>query len=193
VHRILDEALICHLGYVRDGEPVVLPTTHVRLGEVLYLHGSTGAGPTLAATRSDLPVCVTVTLIDGLVLARSALHHSMKYRSVVVMGTARLVEDSEEKLRALAALLDHVVPGRAGDARPPNDRELAMTAVLAVDLMEVSAKVRAGGPADDPEDISLPHWAGEVPLTLAAGTPEPADDLDPATPLPSYLAQYRRP
>ncbi len=193
VHRILDEALICHLGYVRDDEPVVLPITHARLGEVLYLHGSTGAGPMLAATRRAWPVCVTVTLVDGLVLARSALHHSMQYRSVVVMGSARLVEDREEKLRALAALLNHVVPGRAVDARPPNDRELAMTAVLAVDLVEVSAKVRAGGPADDPEDLALPHWAGVVPLTLTAGTPEPAADLDPATPLPSYLTPYRRP
>jgi nitroimidazol reductase NimA-like FMN-containing flavoprotein (pyridoxamine 5'-phosphate oxidase superfamily) len=192
VHRILDEALICHLGYVRDGEPVVLPTTHVRLGEVLYLHGSTGAGPTLVANGSGLPVCVTVTLVDGLVLARSALHHSMQYRSVVVMGTARPVEDAAEKLRALAALLDHVAPGRAVDARPPNDRELAMTAVLALELVAVSAKVRAGGPVDDPEDISLPHWAGVVPLTLTAGAPEPADDLDPATPLPSYLTSYRR-
>jgi nitroimidazol reductase NimA-like FMN-containing flavoprotein (pyridoxamine 5'-phosphate oxidase superfamily) len=191
VHRILDEALICHLGFVRDGEPVVLPTTHARRGEVLYLHGSTGAGPTLTASGS--PVCVTVTLVDGLVLARSALHHSMKYRSVVVMGTARPVEDSEEKLGALAALLDHVVPGRAADVRPPNDRELAMTAVLAVDLVAVSAKVRAGGPADDPEDLALPHWAGVVPLRLAAGTPEPAADLDPVIPMPAYLTSYRRP
>ncbi|HET9876780.1 MAG TPA: pyridoxamine 5'-phosphate oxidase family protein [Mycobacterium sp.] len=193
VHRILDEALICHLGYVRAGQPVVLPTTHARLGEVLYLHGSTGAGPMLAVGRSGLSVCVTVTLVDGLVLARSALHHSMAYRSVIVMGTARPVEDRDEKLRALAALLDHVAPGRAADARSPNDRELAMTGALALDLVEVSAKVRAGGPADDPEDVMLPHWAGVVPLSLTAGTPEPAADLDPATPVPSYLTPYRRP
>ncbi len=194
VHRILDEALICHLGYLNGGSPVVLPTTHARLGEVLYLHGSTGSGPMLVAaqTPAGLPVCVTATLIDGLVLARSALHHSMAYRSVVVRGAARLVTDRDEKLEALAALVDHAAHGRAADSRPPNDRELAMTAVLALDLVEVSAKVRTGGPADDAEDLSLPYWAGVVPLVMAAGPPEPADDLDPAIPLPPYLSPYRR-
>lgn len=194
VHRILDEALICHLGYVSEGRPAVLPTTHTRLGETLYLHGSTGSGPMLAAqaTPAGVPVCVTVTLVDGLVLARSALHHSLNYRSVVVTGTARLVHDRREKLRALAALLDHVAAGRAADSRTPNPRELAATAVLALDLIDVCAKVRAGGPVDDPEDAALPHWAGVVPLTLAAGTPESADDLDPAIPLPHYLRPYRR-
>ncbi|OBK12524.1 pyridoxamine 5'-phosphate oxidase family protein [Mycobacterium asiaticum] len=187
VHRILDEALICHLGYVKDGRPAVLPTTHTRLGEVLYLHGSSGSGPMLAARPAALPVCVTVTLVDGLVLARSAMHHSLKYRSVVVMGTARLVDDPEEKRQALHALLDHIRPGRADDCRPPNPRELAATAVLALDLVEVSAKVRLGGVADDDEDLKLPYWAGVVPLTVSAGTPEPAAGLDPAIPLPSYL------
>jgi nitroimidazol reductase NimA-like FMN-containing flavoprotein (pyridoxamine 5'-phosphate oxidase superfamily) len=194
VHRILDESLICHLGYVSAGRPVVLPTTHARLGETLYLHGSTGSGPMLAAkTGSSLPVCVTATLIDGLVLARAALHHSLVYRSVVVLGEARLVEDPAEKLRALRSLLDHVASGRAADCRPPNARELAATAVLALDLVEVSAKVRTGGPADEPEDCTLPHWAGVLPLSLTAGTPVPADDLDPATPVPPYLTSYRRP
>ena len=192
VHRILDESLICHLGYANGGRPVVLPTTHARRGETLYLHGSTGSGPMLAAKTEGLPVCVTATLVDGLVLARSALHHSLVYRSVVVMGDARLVEDPDEKRRALGALLDHIAPGRAADCRPPNERELAMTAVLALDLVEVSAKVRAGGPVDDPEDQSLPYWAGTVPLTLMAGTPVPADDLDPATPVPPYLTSYSR-
>jgi nitroimidazol reductase NimA-like FMN-containing flavoprotein (pyridoxamine 5'-phosphate oxidase superfamily) len=187
VHRILDEALICHLGYVNDGRPVVLPTTHARLGDVLYLHGSSGSGPMLAARLSGMPVCVTVTLIDGLVLARSAMHHSLNYRSVVAVGTARIVDGPDEKSRALHALLDHIRPGRAADCRPPNARELAATAVLALDLVEVSAKVRDGGVADDSGDLALPHWAGVVPLTLAAGTPEPAGDLDPATQLPSYL------
>jgi nitroimidazol reductase NimA-like FMN-containing flavoprotein (pyridoxamine 5'-phosphate oxidase superfamily) len=193
VHRILDEALICHLGYLSAGRPVVLPTTHARLGETLYLHGSTGSGPMLSAkaTPPGLPVCVTATLVDALVLARSALHHSLAYRSVVVVGDARLVEDPAEKLRALHALLDHIAPGRAADCRTPNARELAATALLALDLVEVSAKVRTGGPVDEPEDLTLPHWAGVLPLTLAAGTPVPADDLDPATPLPSYLANYR--
>jgi uncharacterized protein len=192
VHRILDESLICHLGYVTDGRPVVLPTTHARHGETLYLHGSTGSGPMLAAKQgSGLPVCVTATLVDGLVLARSALHHSLVYRSVVVLGDARLVDDPAEKLSALGSLLDHIAPGRAADCRLPNERELAMTAVLALDLVEVSAKVRSGGPADDPEDLTLPHWAGVVPLSLTAGTPVPSDDLDPATPLPQYLTPNR--
>ncbi|WAJ47377.1 pyridoxamine 5'-phosphate oxidase family protein [Mycobacterium sp. Aquia_216] len=191
VHRILDEALICHLGYLRAGRPVVLPTTHARLDETLYLHGSTGSRPMLSA-NDQLPVCATATLVDGLVLARSALHHSLTYRSVVVVGDAHLVDDPEEKSAALSALLDHIAPGRAADCRAPNARELAATAVLALDLVEVSAKVRAGGPVDDPEDCTLPHWAGVVPLSLTAGAPVPADDLDPATPAPHYLTHYSR-
>ena len=194
VHGILDEALICHVGYLNAGRPVVLPTTHARLGEILYLHGSTGSGLMLAAAASaeGLPVCVTVTLVDGLVLARAALHHSLKYRSVVVVGSARLVQDRPEKLRALAAVLDHVATGRSTDSRPPNPRELAAKALLALVLVEVSAKARDGGPVDDEEDMALPHWAGVVPLTLTAGTPVPADDLDSAVPLPPYLTPYRR-
>ena len=194
VHAILDEALICHLGYLSDGRPVVLPMTHARLGETLYLHGSSGNGPMLAAKAapSGLPVCVTATLVDGLVLARAAMHHSVNFRSVVVMGTARVVEDPAEKLRALHCLLDHIGAGRAADCRTPNARELAATGVLALDLIEVSAKVRTGGPVDDPEDTTLPHWAGVVPLSLTAGTPVPADDLDPAIPVPPYLPRYSR-
>jgi uncharacterized protein len=198
VHEILDEALICHLGYLSAGQPVVLPTTHARLGETLYLHGSTGGGPMLAATAanamgSGLPVCVTATLVDGLVLARAAMHHSVNFRSVVVLGAARVVQDPAEKLRALRCLLDHIRPGRAADCRLPDARELAATGVLALDLVEVSAKVRTGGPVDDPEDSTLPHWAGVVPLSLTAATPVPADDLDPAIPVPGYLTSYRRP
>ncbi len=194
VHGILDEALICHVGYLAAARPVVLPTTHVRRGEILYLHGSTGSGPMLAAAGSPegLPVCVTATLVDGLVLARAALHHSLQYRSVVVVGSARLVQDRPEKRRALAALLDHVAPGRSADCRPPNNRELAATAVLALDLVEASAKVRDGGPVDDEPDTALPHWAGVVPLTLTAGTPVPADDQDPAVSPPAYLTAYHR-
>ncbi|WP_068184428.1 pyridoxamine 5'-phosphate oxidase family protein [Mycobacterium sp. UM_CSW] len=189
VHAILDEALVCHLGYQGAGGPVVLPTTHARLGETLYLHGSTGGGPLLAAKAAPdgLPVCVTVTLVDGLVLARSAMHHSVNFRSVVVLGAAQVVDDPAEKLRALRSLLDHIRPGRADDCRNPNARELAATGVLALDLAEVSAKVRAGGPVDDPEDSVLPHWAGVVPLSLTAGAPVPADDLEPGTPVPAYL------
>jgi nitroimidazol reductase NimA-like FMN-containing flavoprotein (pyridoxamine 5'-phosphate oxidase superfamily) len=181
------------LGYLGAAGPVVLPTTHARLGETLYLHGSTGGGPLLAAkaaraSGAALPVCVTVTLVDGLVLARAAMHHSVNFRSVVVLGDARVVEDPAEKLRALRCLLDHIRPGRADDCRAPNARELAATGVLALDLVEVSAKLRTGGPVDDPEDAALPHWAGVVPLGLMAGTPVPADDLDPATPVPAYLS-----
>ncbi|OBJ00589.1 pyridoxamine 5'-phosphate oxidase family protein [Mycobacterium sp. 1465703.0] len=195
IHDILDEALICHLGYLSAGGPVVLPTTHARLGEKLYLHGSTGSGPLLAAkaanaSGSGLPVCVTVTLVDGLVLARSAMHHSVNFRSVVVMGEARVVHDPAEKLRALNCLLDHMVPGRAADCRAPDARELAATGVLALDLVDVSAKVRSGPPADDPEDLPLPHWAGVVPLSLTAGTPVPADDLASGTAVPAYLRNH---
>jgi nitroimidazol reductase NimA-like FMN-containing flavoprotein (pyridoxamine 5'-phosphate oxidase superfamily) len=194
VHGILDEALFCHVGIVSDNGPVVLPTMHARLGETLYLHGSTGSGPMLAVagTPDGLPVCVTVTLVDGLVLARSGMHHSLEFRSVVAFGNARLVRDDAEKRRALAALLDHVASGRSTDTRPPSARELAATAVIALDLVEVSAKVRTGGPLDDPEDTVLPHWAGILPLSLQPGAPIPADDLDPAIPLPAYLANYRR-
>ncbi|OBI12828.1 pyridoxamine 5'-phosphate oxidase family protein [Mycobacterium sp. E2497] len=193
VHQIIDASLICHLGYLSAGRPVVLPTTHARLGETLYLHGSTGGGPLLAARAAPdgLPVCVTVTLVDGLVLARSAMHHSVNFRSVVVLGDARVVDDEAEKRRALAGLLDHLAPGRAADCRGPNPRELAATGVLALDLVEVSAKVRTRGPVDDPEDCALPHWAGVVPLRVTAGPPVPAADLDPATPVPAYLPRLR--
>lgn len=196
VHDILDEALVCHLGYLSAGRPVVLPTTHARLDETLYLHGSTGSGPLLAARAAEaagsgLPVCVTVTLVDGLVLARSAMHHSVNFRSVVAVGEARVVDDPGEKSRALGCLLDHIAPGRAADCRAPDASELAATGVLALDLVEVSAKVRGGPPADDPQDLPLPHWAGVVPLTLTAGTPVPADDLDPAIPAPPYLGRRR--
>lgn len=170
---------------------MVLPTTHARLGETLYLHGSTGSRP-MRNAGEGLPVCVTVTLVDGLVLARSALHHSLVYRSVIVLGDAHLVDDPAEKSRALATLLDHIAPGRAADCRAPNARELAATAVLALDLVEVSAKVRDGGPVDEPEDHALAHWAGVVPLRLTAGAPIPAEDLDPATPAPDYLTSYSR-
>ncbi len=193
VHGILDEALICHVGFAGERGPVVLPTIHARLDETLYLHGSTGSHPMLAAAGAadGLPVSVTATLVDALVLARSWMHHSLEFRSVVVVGNARVVRDDDEKRRALAAVVDHVAPGRAADSRPPNARELAATAVLALDLVEVSAKVRTGGPMDDEEDLTLPYWAGVLPLTVQPGTPIPADDLG-AVPLPAYLADYRR-
>ncbi|MGX1883118.1 pyridoxamine 5'-phosphate oxidase family protein [Streptomyces sp. NPDC055287] len=189
VHAILDEGYVCHLGFVRDGAPVVLPTLYGRVGDRLYVHGSTGSRPLRMAGESDpgLAVCLTVTHVDGLVLARSAFHHSMNYRSVVVHGTAHQVIDEEERRTALDALVDHVVPGRSHDSRPANAKELAATAVIRLDLKEVSAKVRTGGPNDEPEDASLPHWTGVVPLTRGYGAPIPAADLDPAVALPDYL------
>ncbi|MFF1509793.1 pyridoxamine 5'-phosphate oxidase family protein [Streptomyces sp. NPDC058326] len=192
VHSILDEAYVCHLGFVRDGAPVVLPTLFARVGDRLYVHGSTGSRPLRATgdgvAAPGLPVCLTVTHVDGLVLARSAFHHSLNYRSVVVHGTAHQVTDQEEIRKALDALVDHVVPGRSADSRPANAKELAATAVIRLDLDEVSAKVRTGGPNDDPEDRALPHWSGVVPVGTAYGTPIAADDLDPAVALPDYLA-----
>ncbi|MET7385739.1 pyridoxamine 5'-phosphate oxidase family protein [Streptomyces sp. NPDC005529] len=189
VHAILDEGYVCHLGFVRDGAPVVLPTLYARAGERLYVHGSTGSRPLRMTGQADpgLAVCLTVTHVDGLVLARSAFHHSMNYRSVVVHGIAHQVTDPEEKRRALDALVDHVVAGRSADSRPANAKELAATAVISLDLNEVSAKLRTGGPNDDEEDLGLPYWTGVVPLTKGHGTPVPADDLAPGIELPDYL------
>ncbi|MFJ7060758.1 pyridoxamine 5'-phosphate oxidase family protein [Streptomyces griseobrunneus] len=189
VHSILDETYLCHLGFVRDGAPVVLPTMFGRVGESLYVHGSTGSRPLRNARAADpgLPVCLTVTHVDALVLARSAFHHSLNYRSVVVHGTATAVTDPEERRIALDAIVDQAVPGRSRDARPADAKELAATAVIRLDLDEVSAKVRTGGPNDEPEDIDLPHWTGIVPLTRGYAPPVPADDLDPAIGVPDYL------
>jgi len=170
IHAILDEALICHVGFVVDDNPVVIPTIHWRQDDELYFHGSM-ASRMLRNLREGVDACVTVTLLDGLVLARSAFHHSMNYRSVVVFGKAREVTDREEKLRALTALVEHVVPGRSPDVRAPNESELRQTLVLALPIGEASAKIRTGGPIDDEEDYALPVWAGVVPLTLMKGTP----------------------
>ncbi|MEU7055797.1 pyridoxamine 5'-phosphate oxidase family protein [Streptomyces sp. NPDC046197] len=189
VHAILDEGYVCHLGFVRDGAPVVLPTLYGRVGERLYVHGSTGSRPLRMAGTTDpgLAVCLTVTHVDGLVLARSAFHHSINYRSVVVHGIAHQVTDPEERRMALDALVDHVVPGRSSDSRPANTKELAATAVLRLDLEEVSAKLRTGGVNDEPEDLSLPHWAGVVPVRREYGSPVPDPDLLPGAELPGYL------
>lgn len=185
-HRILDEAYHCCLTFVVDGAPRALPTLHVRVDETLYLHGSTGSTPLLAARGPDgLAVCVAVTLLDGLVYARSQFHHSANYRSVVVHGTARLVTDPDAKRRALDALVDKVGPGRSADARPPSRKELAETAVLAVSLDEVSVKSRSGAPIDDPADLALPYWAGVVPLRTVADPAQPAPGV--TGPTPAYL------
>ncbi|MER7837948.1 pyridoxamine 5'-phosphate oxidase family protein [Streptomyces sp. NPDC096040] len=189
VHSILDEGYVCHLAFVRDGAPVVLPTLFARVGEVLYVHGSTGSRPLRMTGQADpgLPVCVTVTHVDGLVLARSAFHHSINYRSVVVHGVAHQVTDPEEKRLALAALVDHVVPGRSADSRPADRKELAATAVIRLDLAEVSAKTRTGGANDEPEDMDLPYWAGVVPLRKGYDAPIANGDLAADVPVPSYL------
>jgi len=191
VFRILDEGFVCHVGFVADGQPFVIPTGYARVGEALYIHGS-AASRMLHTLSEGVQVCVTVTLIDGLVLARSVFHHSMNYRSVVILGRATLVEGREEKLRALEAFTDHVVHGRWKDARQPTDAELKATWVLALPLAEVSAKIRSGPPKDDEEDYALPIWAGVVPLRLVAGAPIPDPRLKQDLPPPLYAQNYSR-
>lgn len=183
VHSILDEALICHVGFVVDASPVVIPTIHWREGDTLYVHGSS-ASRMLRSLKEGVDACVTVTLLDGLVLARSAFHHSMNYRSVVVFGNAREV-DGDEKVRALDSLVEHVMRGRSRDVRPPNEIELRATTVLALPLDEASAKIRTGPPVDDDEDYALPVWAGVVPMKLTRG--EPIADEGVTAELPEYL------
>jgi nitroimidazol reductase NimA-like FMN-containing flavoprotein (pyridoxamine 5'-phosphate oxidase superfamily) len=189
VHAILDEGFICHVAFVLDGQPYALPTGYARIGETLYLHGSTGSR---LGFRPAMDVCVTVTLLDGIVLARSAFHHSFQYRSVMVLGRTQLVTDVSEKEAALDALVEHFMPGRTADARRGSRRELAATAVLGVPLEEVSAKVRTGDPKDDDEDYALPVWAGILPLALTPGDPVPDSRLDPAIALPAYVKDWQR-
>ena len=189
VHAILDEGFVCHVAFAIDGQPYALPTGYARVGETIYLHGSSGSRLGL---RPGMRVCVTVTLLDGIVLARSAFHHSFQYRSAMVLGRTRLVADPAEKDAALRALVEHIVPGRAADVRGGDGRELAATAVLAVSLEEVSAKVRVGDPKDDEEDYALPVWAGVLPLALVPGAPVPDPLLDPSVPEPPYLAAWSR-
>ncbi|RAJ46375.1 nitroimidazol reductase NimA-like FMN-containing flavoprotein (pyridoxamine 5'-phosphate oxidase superfamily) [Kitasatospora sp. SolWspMP-SS2h] len=188
VHAVLDAGYLCHLGFVRDGAPVVLPTLYARVGRRLYVHGSTGSRPLRGAKGEEgLPVCVTVTHLDGLVLAKSAFHHSVNYRSVVAHGTAHQVTDPAELRLALDAIVEQVVAGRAADCRPANAKELAATAVIRLELDRVSAKTRTGGVNDEPEDLALPYWAGVVPVAPVHGAPLPAPHTD--VELPPYLRE----
>jgi nitroimidazol reductase NimA-like FMN-containing flavoprotein (pyridoxamine 5'-phosphate oxidase superfamily) len=183
---VLSAGLVCHLGVVIEGEPVVLPTGYGWIGDTLYLHGSSANRSLLAAAGQQ--VCVTVTLLDGLVCARAVFHHSMNYRSAVIFGAARLVTEPTEKVAALRAVTNHLVPGRWEHAREPNRKELAATAVLALPLAEASVKVRAGGPKDDPEDYESGTWAGVLPAALAFGPAEPDPDLPPGVGVPDHIA-----
>lgn len=191
VYQILDSAFVCHVGFNVEGQPYVIPTNYGRSGDALYLHGSS-ASRMLKTLSAGVPVCVTVTHVDGLVLARSAFHHSVNYRSVVIFGTARLVENPAEKMEALRIFTEHVLKGRWDDVRHPTEQEMKATIVLALPLEEVSAKVRTGGPVDDEEDYSLPVWAGVLPLELVAKTPEPDALRKSDPPLPGYLKNYSR-
>jgi uncharacterized protein len=190
IDAILDETLISHVGFVHGGQPVVIPTLHARLGDRLYLHGS-AASRMLRTLSKGVPVCATATLVDGLVLARSAFHHSVNYRSVVVFGTATLVEPGEETVEALELFTEKLVPGRWADVRPPTRQELKGTKVLSLPLDEASAKVRTGPPIDEDEDYDLPVWAGVLPLSASVAEPEPDPRLDPAVETPGYVAAWR--
>lgn len=192
LHAILDEALICHVGFVTDTTPVVIPTAYGRIGDTLFIHGS-AASRMLRTLADGVDVCVTVTLIDGLVLARSAFHHSMNYRSVVIFGRARVVDDPEGKVGALRAITEHIVPTRWPDVREPHPQELKATLVLALALDEASVKLRSGPPLDDEDDYARPIWAGELPLMVVPQAPVPdARVLAGVTP-PAYVTAYRRP
>lgn len=191
IDAILDEALVAHLGFAVDGQPYVIPTLHARSGDTVYVHGS-AASRMIRSLASGTPACLTVTLLDGLVLARSAFHHSMNYRSVVVLGQARLVEGDVERREALRVFTERLVPGRWNEVRPPSRQELKGTQVLAMTLDEASAKLRRGGPVDDDEDYALDVWAGVVPLTLERGTPEPdarlRDGIAPSASVEAWAA-----
>jgi nitroimidazol reductase NimA-like FMN-containing flavoprotein (pyridoxamine 5'-phosphate oxidase superfamily) len=188
-YSILDEGLVCHVGICTDAGPVVIPTTYARMGDHLLVHGSP-ASRLLRGLSHGIDVCVTVTLLDALVLARSAFHHSMNYRSVVVFGRAHTLEDLDAKRAAMDVLVDHIVHGRARDTRGPSDKELKATLVLSLPLDEVSVKIRTGGPIDDAEDMESPVWAGVVPLTVVPGAPVADDGVD--VPAPTYAQRYTR-
>jgi nitroimidazol reductase NimA-like FMN-containing flavoprotein (pyridoxamine 5'-phosphate oxidase superfamily) len=189
IDAILDEALVAHLGFAVDGQPYVIPTLHARIGDAVYVHGS-AASRMVTMLGAGLPACLTVTLLDGLVLARSAFHHSMNYRSVVVLGHARFVEGPDERAAALEAFTERLIPGRWSEVRPPTRQELKGTRVLALGLDEASAKLRAGGPVDDAEDYERDTWAGVVPLRLTAGAPEPDERLRDGIAVPPSVSGW---
>jgi nitroimidazol reductase NimA-like FMN-containing flavoprotein (pyridoxamine 5'-phosphate oxidase superfamily) len=191
VHKILDEAFVCHVGFSVDGQPYVIPTLFARVGDAIYFHGS-AASRMLRNVSDEIPVCVTVTLTDGFVLARSVFNHSMNYRSVVALGKALPVETPGEKREALHAFTEKIIRGRWNDARQPNEKELKATSVLRLPLTEVSAKVRTGPPLDDDPDYALPVWAGVIPLQLVPGEPIRDERCDASIPVPAYAVQYRR-
>jgi len=191
VFKILDEAFVCHVGFVVEGQPYVIPTNYGRVGETLYLHGS-AASRMLRTLSEGIPVCVTATLIDGLVLARSSFHHSVNYRSVVILGTARLVDEPAEKMEALRLFTEHIMKGRWDQIRQPSEQELKGTTVLALPLEEVSAKLRTGGPVDDEEDYKLPIWAGVLPLPVAPAAPIADARLASGIEVPENVVAYSR-
>ena len=189
INQILDEAFLCHVGFTVEAQPFVIPTSYGRDGDVLYIHGS-AASRMLRNLNQGVPVCITATLLDGLVLARSVFNHSMNYRSVVILGTATLVDDPAEKLAALRAISEHIIPHRWDDARQPNEKELKATSVLRLPIDEFSAKVRVGPPVDDEEDYAFPTWAGVIPLEITSG--QPIRDEGCQQELPEYLKHYSR-
>lgn len=191
IFPIIDEALICHVGLAVDGQPYVIPTIHARDGDLIYLHGAP-ASRMLKHLEQGSPLCLTFTLLDGLVFARSAFHHSMNYRSVVVFGTGRLVTATDEKIHALAVLTEHVAQGRWDEARQPNPKELAGTKVIAVQIESASGKMRTGGPKDDEADYALPIWAGVLPLVQQPLAPEKDERLPSEIEIPGYIRNYRR-
>ncbi len=191
IYKILDEGIVCHVGFTADAQPFVIPTLYARVGDAIYFHGS-AASRMLRGAAAGVPVCVTITLTDGLVLARSVFNHSMNYRSVVALGKATLADAPAEKLEALRAFTEKILQGRWEDARQPNEKELKSTSILKLPLTEISAKVRSGPVQDDEEDYALPVWAGIVPLRLQADAPVRDERCDPAIPTPAYAANYRR-
>ncbi len=192
IYSILDTALVCHVGFAIGSQPYVIPTLHVRIADRLYIHGS-AASRMLGAAAEGTPLAVTVTHIDGLVLARSAFHHSVNYRSAVILGAATLIADPAEKLVVMKGLIDHVAPGRWDHIRHPNEKELAATSVLSLPIVEASAKLRSGDPLDDEADYALPIWAGQIPIAATTLTPVFDARLDPSTPIPAHVAEYQLP